>query len=236
LASQLPIKPDPMPLREALRGLRHFLRRGGETLRETVPTKAMPKPAADIADSVLREVEAFAKGVDRLASGLAKSVLGGAEHSTASLQELAADRKADVRFATAVYTALRAVVRRLGAPDIFISEAAARQVYSRMIATDQLASSAMVASRLTIDLITAKVIRGATAEDAARVPGGNLDAIAVFAVMLWLQSERSETENEAALMAATDLALAIAGDVSKACADRDVNRIAALYAEFAAHV
>ena len=36
MSRHAPLRPDPMPLREALRGLRFMLRRGGETLAETI--------------------------------------------------------------------------------------------------------------------------------------------------------------------------------------------------------
>jgi hypothetical protein len=54
--------------------------------------------------------------------------------------------------------------------------------------------------------------------------------------MLWLQSSRSEAEDEAALASASDLALAVAAETDAAFRARDVAKLAALYAEFAAHV
>ena len=236
MTSQSPIRPDPMELREALRGLRHMLRRGGETLRETVSMDALPGPAADLAGSVLREVEALAKGVDHMASGLAKTVLGGADYPSSSLHDLAARHDAEARFAAAVYAALRDVLHRLGAPGTFVSEAGARKAYARIASSEPPTTTARLAASLTIDLIDERVLRGATAEEAARVPGAALGPVALFAVMLWLQSERSEDENEAALLAATDLAVALAADVAKACADRDAAKLEALYAEFASRV
>ena len=44
-----------MPLREALRGLRFLLRRGGETIVDTLNVETLPKPASDLAGAVLRE-------------------------------------------------------------------------------------------------------------------------------------------------------------------------------------
>ena len=94
----------------------------------------------------------------------------------------------------------------------------------------------MITRRSTLALIAGAAALAATAEEAARVPGAALGPVALFAVMLWLQSERSEDENEAALLAATDLAVALAADVAKACADRDAAKLEALYAEFASRV
>ena len=218
--------PDPIPLREALRGLRHMLRRGGETLADTLPVNALPKPAADIAGAVLREVEGIARGVDGMASGLAKTVLGdgGPDHPT--LNDLSGPG-ADHRFAAATYAALRSVLDRLGAPGVFVSEAAALEVHATAQDAD--------AARLTLALLDARVIRGATADEAARVPGSALAPVAVFAVMLWLQSDRTG-EDDAALDAATDIAVTLAAKVASATVARDEAALSALYAKYAAHV
>ncbi len=228
MTSHLPPHPDPMPLREALRGLRFMLRRGGETLVETMAMEALPKPAADLAGAVLREVGGIARGVEEIASGLARSVLGGHESQSLMLDDLHAERGADAQFGAAVYVALRSVLRRLGAPGVFVSEAAARRAYGVGQSSD--------AATLTIRLLDARVMRGATAHEAARVPGSALESVAIFAVLLWLQSTRSDDENEDALDAATDLAVALAAEVDKALAARDLARIEALYSRYVSHV
>ena len=217
-----------MPLREALRGLRFMLRRGGETLVETMTLQGLPKPAADLAGAVLREVGGIARNVDEIASGLAKTVLSGQEPQSLTLSDLSRGHGGDAQFGAAVYVALRSVLRRLGAPWVFVSEAAARHAYGIGDHAD--------AATLTINLLNARVVRGTTAQEAARVPGSALEPVAIFAVLLWLQSTRSEDENEAALDAATDLAVALAAEVDKACAARDTRRIAALYARYVSHV
>lgn len=228
MSSHVPLRPDPMPLREALRGLRFMLRRGGETFAETITVDGLPKPAVDLAGAVLREVEGIARNVDAIASGFAKQVLGGHDPRTATLEAFGADASADARFAAAVYVALRSVLRRLDAAGVFVSEAAARRAWGRGQPTD--------AATLTIRLLNERVVRGTTADEAARVAGSALEPVAIFAVMLWLQSARSEDENEAALDAATDIAVALAAEVAQACAARDAGRIAALYDRYAAHV
>jgi hypothetical protein len=224
-----------MPLREALRGLRHMLRRGGATMAETMAVEALPGPAAEIARALLREVEGIARNLDGVASGLAKTVLGGGDPGAVSLTEIAGAGDGGVRFAEAVYAALRLVLERLGAPGVFVSEAAARKVYAAAVARTGDAP-AMLAAVMTLDMLAARVLRGATAEEAALVPGAALEPVAVFAVLLWLQSARSDAENEAALDAATDLAVAVSGDVARACGAGDSARLAALYDKFAPHV
>lgn len=236
MSSPSPIRPDPMPLREALRGLRFMLRRGGETLVDTIAVDTLPQPAAALAGAVLREVGGLARNVDEVASGLAKSVLGGHDAGSVTLQELSHGQGAAAHFAAAVYAALSRVLGRLGAPGVFVSEAAARAVFVRSGAAGAAVTTAATAARLTLDLLAARVLRGTTAQEAARVPGSALEPVAIFAVMLWLQSTRSEAENEDALDAATDLAVALADDVASASAAGDLARIAALYGKFAAHV
>lgn len=217
-----------MPLREALRGLRFLLRRGGETLAETISLEALPRPAAALAGAVLREMGGVARSADELASGLAKSVLGAPALPSLTLDALAGDEDGGAQFAAAIYVALRSVLRRLGAPGVFVSEAAARHAWGQGGKPD--------AATLALDLIEARVVRGATAPEAARVPGSALEAVAVFAVLLWLQSTRSDAEDDEALQAATDLAVALAPEIARAFADGDTPRIASLFARYAAHV
>ena len=239
-----PLHPDPMPLREALRGLRYVLRRGGETLRDTVSSEALPGPAGSLAHAVLREMAALAAQVDDVASEMARTVLGGTvlggtvvggtAPEAATLHDLGDHPGAEAQFAAAIYAALRAVLHHLGAPGVFVSEASARKVAN--LARAPGLTDARLAARMTLDLLAAKVIRTPTADEAAQVPGGALQPVAIFAVLLWLQSDRAEPDNEAALVAASDLAIALAGDVAKACADQNLDRIEALYAKYASHV
>lgn len=225
--------PDAMPLREALRGLRHMLRKGGETLKDTVTVDSLPPPAAHLAGAVLREVEAIAKTMDDVASGLAKKVLNGPELSTPSLHIIAGQLDGDVAFAAAFYAATQAVLKRLNAGGVFISEASARKVFQQVSAKST--SEPEIAAALTIALHDAKVLKG-TADDGARLSTSTIESVTLFAVMLWLQSQRPEAEDEYALDAATDLSVALARDVNKACTTQDHAALAALYAEFSNHV
>jgi hypothetical protein len=59
---------------------------------------------------------------------------------------------------------------------------------------------------------------------------------ALLGRLLWLQSNRTEAEDEAALASATDLALVLANETDAAFCTRDSTKLSALYAEFAAHV
>lgn len=228
MSSQFLHRPDPMPLREALRGLRFLLRRGGETLVDTMAVDTLPQPAANLVGKALRDIGDLAQGAERLASGLADAVLGGHDIDPVTLGDLGNDPDAEAQFGAAVYVALRSVMRRLGAPAVFVSEAAARRAYRQSRGAD--------AATLTICLLDARVVRGTTAQEAAVVPGSALETVSIFAVLLWLQSNRSEDENEEALKAATDLAVALAPEVDAACIARDPVRIGSLYSRYAAHV
>lgn len=228
MSRHAPIRPDPMPLREALRGLRFFLRRGVETLADTITIEQMPKPASDLAAMMLREMDDLASNVNDLASGIAKTMLGAEEQPSVTLKHLATEDAAAVHFGAAVYVALRSVLRRLGAPGVFVSEAAARRAWGQGQGND--------AATLTIRLLNERVVRGTTAQEAAKVPGSALEPVALVAVMLWLQSTRSEDENEVALDAATDITVALAAEVADACIARDAGRITAFYSRYAAHV
>ena len=228
--------PDAMPLRDALRGLRHAVRRGGETLLDVMPVGSLPRPAAQLAGAVLHEVGAFAKGVNDVASGLARLALGGSAKSQGSLQDLTLHQGAEDGFAQGIYAALRAVLRHLNAPSAYISETAARSAYLALTPEQRLGTDASMAAALSLALAEAKVLRGVSAADAARVTGQSLDHVAIFAVMLWLQSNRSEAEDEKALEAATDLAVALGPEADAAFTAKDNIALAAFYAEFASHV
>jgi hypothetical protein len=224
---------DAMPLREALRGLRHVIRRGGKSFKNNVTVDKMPTSAAHVAGVVLREVEAIVKGVDQAASGFAKKMLSSPDPAAPSLHGITGQQNGDVVFAKAFYAATQAVLKRLGAPNLFISEARARKAFQQITVFD--VPDAEIAAGLTIGLHTAQVLKGKFVET-SRVPANSIMPVAVFAVMLWLQSQRPEAEDEAALDAATDLSVALASDVSKACIESNKAGLATLYTEFASHV
>lgn len=235
MTSHQPLRPDPMPLRDALRGLRHVMRRGGETLAETLPVAALPGPAAGLAGVLLRGGEVLARGVDDMASSLAKKVLSTGPAHAPSLTVIARQQDADAAFASACYAALRAALNRLGAGQVFVSETAARLAYQQALPRPDRDAAANAAD-LALAMIDQKVLRDIGAAEAARVPADRLEPLTVFIVLLWLQSERPEDEDEAALDSAVDLTLVLASDVVDALSARDSARLAALFAEFASHV
>jgi hypothetical protein len=233
MTSLLPLPPDPMPLREALRGLRHVLRRGGESLRETVPVGSLPGPAADVAGKVLHHVGQVARKVDSVASDIAGRMLGVADAPPAP--DLAGPVDAG-GFAAAVYAALRVVLARMGVADAFVSEVAARDAPGAAYADPVDADEAARAAGLMLALLAGQVVRDVVPGAQSDIAPVAVPPVAVFAVMLWLVADRSQDGGEAALQAAADLALAMAPDVAAAAGARDAGRIAALLAEFRPHV
>jgi len=227
---------DAMPLRDALRGLRHAVRRGGETLLDVMPLDQLPAPASHLAGVVIREVGELAKGMEEVAYRLARLALGGGEAAQTGILNLTAREGAEDGFAQGIYAALRLVLRRLDAPSVYVSETAARMAYVALRPDQRHGADADIAAALSLSLAEAKVMRGASAQDAAHVPGQAIEHVAIFAVMLWLQSTRSEAEDEAALASATDLALAVAAEADAAFCNHDMAKLSALYGEFAAHV
>ena len=228
--------PDAMPLRDALRGLRHAVRRGGETLLDVMPLNQLPPPATHLAGAVIREMGVLAKGVGEVASDFARIALGGGDAPQSAPLKLTARLGAEDEFAQGIYAALRLVLQRLDAPSVYVSETAARMAYLSLLPDQRQGQDADIAAVLSLSLVEAKVLRGASAQDAAHVPGRAIENVAIFAVMLWLQSNRCEAEDEAALASATDLALVVAAEADAAIVSRDSPKLSALYAEFAAHV
>lgn len=216
---------DSVTLRDALRGLRHAMRRGGETLFD-MPVAALPGPAAQIAGAMLRHGGELAKGVDEVASSLAKRLLGPGPQSAASFPEIAGDSNAATRFATACYVALQAALKQMGVTDALIVESAARMAYRRIAPQIGHLPEPRIAADLTLQMLELRVLHGA----------GEAAPLASFAVLLWLQSDRREDEDQAALEAAVDLARVLADDLRAACAAQDADRLQQLYAEFVNHV
>ncbi|NBE06973.1 hypothetical protein [Paragemmobacter ruber] len=226
--------PDAAPLREALRGIRFLLRRGGATVADTLTLDALPDPAAGLAKRMIREVEGLARSVDEAASAAAKGVLGGHDNPAEKLDEIVGHSSAAAEFGRAIYTALDAVLRRIGVDDAFISEMSARAVFAAWRQDHPHGQPQDWAADLTLRLLAARVIRGAVPAGSGSI--GRVEPVAVFAVLLWLQSDRSESENEAVLEAAADIALARATEIAATIGSGDQGRIAALYRKYVDHV
>lgn len=220
-----PASPDLAGLRDALRGLRFALRRGGERISEA-PIPALPAPAGQFAEVALRHGGELVKEMDRFASAVAKSLLTSGRETDARMSQIVTGRNGAELFANASYTALKRALDRLGADDALISESAARNAFLHAAPMIGVQSEAEVAAELTVQLLDLDAIRGAS----------EVAPLAIFAMLLWLQSDRPETEDRASFEAAVDLACAIRQDVLPACKALDRSRLSALYSEFIDHV
>jgi hypothetical protein len=227
---------DTMPLREALRGLRFLLRRGRDTVADTLSLDALPKPASSLATVVLREADDLAKSVDAIASKAIKTVLGRQGSSSASLDQIILHDGAEVEFARAIYLALGTVLRRLGAESAFVSEMSARACFDDWRQGGPTGEPSEWLADLALRLRDARVIRGTQADKQGAAPVQDVEALAIFAVLLWLQSSRSEAENEAALDSAADITRAKSTEIAAAIQANSKDAVAALFGKYVSHV
>lgn len=231
--------PDPMPVREALRVLRHGFRRSRKVLRETVPVEALPEPAAQFAKGVLSGLDRLAGEVDQATTQVARRLLSDGGHPVPALQDLSHGPEAEVVFAEALYSALRSVLRRFGDPDAFVSEAVARRAYVASAAANagfRDEHPDEVAADLVLRLLAAQVVRGLSPEIEADLGQDAAGPVVVFAALLWMMSDRDEQHAEEALEAAADLSVALAPEIAAAASARDRGRLAGLFEQFASHV
>lgn len=227
---------DTMPLREALRGLRFLLRRGRDTVAETLSLDALPKPASSLAAVVLREADDLAKSVDTVASKAFKTVLGGQDSPSASLDQIILHDGAEKEFAGAIYLALSSVLNRLGAESAFVSEMSARACFEEWRQDGLAGEPSDWLADLTLRLRDARVIRGVQSDKQGAVSVPDMEALAIFAVLLWLQSSRSEAENEAALDSAADITRARSAEITAAVQSNSRDAVAALFRKYVSHV
>ncbi len=229
------LHPDPMPLREVLRGLRHGLRRS----RKALPSAkdVLPRPAARIAGPVLDGLDTLAGGMDAAVTDLAKRLLGADADRVPPFEVLASDPRCDELFAAAIYGALRGALRRMGDGDAFVSEAAARRAFSEVVSRRvPMPAPAAVAADLGLRLIVAEVVRDIAADRETRVDSARILSVAVVAALLWLMSDRCAADAGSALDAATDIAVVLAGEIASIAAARDRDRLVTLLMDFAEHV
>ena len=226
--------PDPMAVRDVLRGARYVLRRLRASIQETLPVAALPRPAAEFADVAMREMRALTTTFDAAVSSLARRVLGGSRPQVPSLHEMA---QADdgTEFATSFYDGVDAFLRRLGLQHMLISESAAKRAYLQSMRAAH-SSDAALAADLTLRLLREGVLRGEVTDSLTVLSRAELRAVAVFAAVLWLLSERPEAEDRAAMVAAQDLSLGLKGEIASAYAAGDAHALQALYESFASNV
>lgn len=229
---RLPPVPPRLPVKEALRGLRHLLHRGRSMAQDIAPVSRLPEPAADIASVLLRGVDGVAETAEAVASGIARRVLGAGATPTARLADIAAGPDAAGAFAAAAYAGLRGALRALGAPDAWVSETAALAAWAEAGAGP--GGDADLAGRLHPALLRAGAMRHVAAPDGAGMAPDAVAQVAAFAALLWLLAARDAEDAGRALEAAVAVAAALERDL--AAAGGDPTRLAALFTEFRDHV
>jgi hypothetical protein len=227
---------DPVPLREMLRGIRFMVKRGGEALRSRATADRLPKPAADIANAVLDEMMGLGHRVNAQVSVLAKSMIGTEPDSDIMLEDLSATEAPANLFAATLYPAMKLATARMSLTGAFVSEAAARKAFAETVTSQKHVSGAHMAATLTFALIDAPVLQGHITSANPLLNGEEAKAVAIFAVLLWLQSPREEADQEMALMSAVDLSGIFAKQIVTACGTRDAAALALLYAKYADNV
>jgi hypothetical protein len=236
MSSPKQIRLDPIPLREMLRSIRFMVKQGGETLKANATPARLPKPAADLANTVIDELMGLGHRVNARASVLAKTMIGTEPDTDIMLDDLADRESADALFAATVYAAMKIVLARMKVSGVFVSEAGAKRAFASERNAGSKLSGFQLAASLTSRLIDGQFLRAPFVNAGRLVPDGAVMPVAVFAVLLWLQSPRQEDDQEEALLSAVDLSVILANQIEAGCRARDIEAIGALYAKYASNV
>ncbi|GAD55331.1 hypothetical protein [Limimaricola cinnabarinus] len=217
--------PGTVVLREALRSIRHVAREGRDAVVEAASHGGAP---------VARVANFAITGADRMAE-MAEEVVGlligaGAAPPDLSLADMPADEVNAACFAAAAYSALGHVLRGLGARHALVSEMRLRAAFLRGGGTGATTRSA----RLFVAMSEAEVIADVRMEPAADLSAHEAERLALFAMLLWMLSDRDIGDASDALDAASMIAIALRSEL--ACAEGDEVTLAALLKEFRHHV
>lgn len=220
-----------VPVRETFRALRYSFRQNGRLFRRV--TERLRKKVA-IADAAEERLEVFVKDFDTFASNLGRRLLKGSTPDilvkNSSLQT--GDKEKLARIA---YTALNSIVNYVGMRDAYVSEYAALKALLKLDEHKHLKQSETAAALMML-LLDEKVLRyPANANDSTPTKTIS-EAIPVFALLLWLQSEHDDPYAKEAFSAATDLSVALSADVLKFSSTRDMAQLSKLFDEFSSHV
>lgn len=188
MALPSPPLPDPIALRDALRGLRHALRSSHATLSEAVTLDTLPPEAAGLTRGAVAAGEKLARGVDHFASGMLRRLLGGGTMPGVRLTGLVdqPDSAAD-DFAGFCYVGLTLILEQLGVEQALISESAARQAWQQVAGTAAVRDSLpALAAALYLALRQQRVLRELDTTPVTGLEGASVIPVALFAVLLWL--------------------------------------------------
>lgn len=232
----LPPLPDLIPLREALRSVRHALRTTRTAMEGALPLQALPGEPARLARGALDASDNVARGLDRMASRVLRHVIGGAAPASASLQGFAGRGPAAAAdFAAFCYVGLALILEQLRVGQAFISESAAREAWLRAVARCNDRELPRLAAALQVELRAGKVLRDLDPDAAGTLDSDELLPLPVFALLAWLlEGPQAGTGAAGALgeSRVLDRVRLIADDIVAADSVRNEARLAQLFAQF----
>ncbi len=225
---------DLLPVRETFRALRYRFRQNGRLIRRLTKKLRLKMPFSNAAGKVFEEFEGVVKDVDIFASNVGRKLLKGSTDDilakAASLQTSDNDTLAKV-----AYSALCSILRRLGSKEAYVSEAAAHKAFEKVNARAELRQSETAAA-LMLTLLDENVITFSPKSAEAGAQMTSPDCVALFALLLWMQSDCDDPLSGDALFAACDLSAALKDDIENCVQRKDTAGIAALFEEFSPHV
>jgi hypothetical protein len=225
---------DLLPVRETFRALRYRFRQNGRIIRRLTKKFRSKVPFPNAAGKMFEEFEGVVKVVDKFASNVGRKLLKGSTEeilaTASSLQTSDNDTLAKV-----AYSALCSILRRLGSKEAYVSEAAAHKAFEKVNARAELRQSETAAA-LMLTLLDESVITFSPKSAEAGTQMTSPDSVAVFALLLWMQSDCDDPLSGDALFAACDLSAALRDDIENSVGRKDTAGIAALFEEFSPHV
>lgn len=227
---------DPVPIREALRGVRFALKRGGESLRASVPGQQDPSTAAKFARSVVDEMMDLGHFVNARASAIANSVIGSHPDLKAMLDDVVLSEDADAVFPATIYAAMKIALDRLQIKGVFVSEVAAQKAFKAEKAEGLGDSVPKFAARLAFRLHEFKLLKGQPIALNSRFNQDAILPVCIVGGLLWFQSNRHDDDQMDALHSAIDLALIKADDIGIVFKSGDQEALAVLFSKYAANV
>jgi hypothetical protein len=225
---------DLLPVRETFRALRYRFRQNGRLIRRLSKKLRSKVPFSNAAGKVFEEFEGVVKDVDTFASNVGRKLLKG---STEEILATAASLKTSDNdtLAKVAYSALCSILRRLGSKEAYVSEAAAHKAFEKVNDRSELKQSETAAA-LLLTLLDEKAVAHSAKPAEAGAPKALPEAIAIFALLLWMQSDCDDPLSGEALYASCDLSLALKDDITRCVELRDEAGIARLFEEFSPHV
>ncbi len=213
-----------LPVKDALRTLRHTLLRGRTALE--APLDPLPSPLGSVARGVLSDVDSLAGRVSGVAESLTEHFLDSRWRSlpqAATLEDIQHTDEPDIAFAQAAYRVLTRAMHYLGGVEALVSEMRAAEAYraaerSPLARQDRFGFSAALVAELRRRRVVASVVAAAGGQRGDRTDPSVVD-VAVFALALWLLTDRDDDGDweaaESLLQTCCDIAWALRVDVAQ---------------------